>query len=144
MLKREITYTTFDEEEVSEIFYFHMGKPELIEMEVEFDGGLGATLERIVEEKNHKRLIEMFKRLVLASYGEKSQDGKHFVKSPEIALAFSQTAAYEALFMELATDDNAAVKFISGILPSDLGKQVESAGQKSGMVAVAQPPHPPR
>ena len=56
-------------------------------------------------------------------YCEKSADGKRFMKSEEIATAFSQTEAYSILFMELATDATAAADFVNGIVPADVAKQ---------------------
>ena len=126
MLKREVKYTTFDDEEVTDVFYFHIGKPELIEMELEYEGGLGASIQRIIEEKDNKKLVELFKRVVLNAYGEKSPDGKRFVKSEELSREFSQTAAYEALYMELASNDGAAAAFITGVLPKDMAKDIKA------------------
>lgn len=128
MHKRKIKYMTFDDEpvEVEDVFYFHISKPELIEMEVEMEGGLGATIQRIIEEKDNKKLIAIFKKVVLDSFGEKSPDGKSFVKSPELSKWFSQTAAYEVLYMELATNDGEAAKFIEGIMPKDLADSLKA------------------
>jgi hypothetical protein len=70
--------------------------------------------------------VSEFKKIVLLSYGEKTPDGKRFVKNDEIREAFSQTAAYDTLFMELATDDKAAADFIKGIMPRDMSQQVET------------------
>lgn len=120
MLKREISYEDYNGNQVTEAFYFNITKPELIELELEAEGGLGAMIERIIETKNHNELIKQFKRLVLMAYGEKSEDGKRFVKSDKMREEFSQSAAYSALFMELATDDNAAAIFLKGVLPKDL------------------------
>ncbi len=64
---------------------------------------------------------------ILLSYGEKSADGKRFIKSDESREAFSQTAAFDTLFMELATEDEAASNFIKGILPKDLSLEIEKA-----------------
>ena len=66
--------------------------------------------------------MELFKQIVLKAYGEKSEDGKRFVKSKEIAEAFSQTEAYSEIFMELAMDEKAAAEFVNGILPANLTK----------------------
>lgn len=52
------------------------------------------------------------------SYGEKSPDGKRFVKSEELSTAFSQTEAYSQLYMELATDADKAAEFINGVIPN--------------------------
>ena len=53
-------------------------------MEMSTDGGLSKMLEKIVAEKDIKRIVEIFKDLILKSYGEKSPDGRKFVKSKEI------------------------------------------------------------
>ena len=127
MLKREIKFEDFDGNQTSEIFYFNISKPELIELEVEYDQGFGKLLERIVESKNNKDLIAMFKRIVLMAYGQKSEDGKRFIKSDKMREEFVQTAAYNELFMELATDDNSAATFLKAILPKDLVGDIDKA-----------------
>lgn len=123
MLKRPITYTDFDDNERTDIFYFNISKPELVELNVESDGGFGSMIKHIEETKDNKTLIAMFKKIILLAYGQKSEDGKSFVKSDEMREAFSQTAAYSQLFMELATDDKAAVTFLQGVLPKDLASE---------------------
>lgn len=120
MLKREIKYEDFDGNETSEIVYFNISKPELIELEVMYEQGFGRMLEQIIETKDNKELVSRFKDLVLMAYGQKSEDGKRFIKSDKLREEFSQTAAYQELFMELATDENAAVIFLKGILPKDI------------------------
>lgn len=121
MLKREITYEDFNGNQVTEIFYFNMSKPELIQMEVEYKEGFTSMIQKIIDEKDNKLMIEHFKEILLMSYGQKSEDGRRFIKSRELRDEFEQTAAYEMLFMELATDNNAAAIFIKGVLPKDLG-----------------------
>lgn len=123
MLKKTITYTDYNGVERTEDFYFNLSKAELAEMELSADGGLAETLKRIIDAKDSKQLVAVFKDLVLRSYGEKSPDGKRFIKSEELRIAFSQTEAYSDLFMELATNDNAAVEFVNGIVPSEYKDQ---------------------
>jgi hypothetical protein len=125
MLKREIRYEDFDGNMVSDIFYFNLSKPELIELEVEYDKGFGQMLQDIVESEDNKEIIARFKQIVLMAYGEKSEDGKRFVKSDKIREEFSQTAAYSELFMELATDDKAAIVFLNGVLPREFRGAME-------------------
>lgn len=127
MLKREIEFEDYNGDKTSEIFYFNISKPELIELEVMYDQGFGKMLERIVEEKDNKELVRHFKELVLLAYGQKSEDGKRFVKSDQLREEFSQTAAYSELFMQLATDDNAATVFLKGILPKDVAGEIDKA-----------------
>lgn len=124
MLKKTITYTDYNGSERTEDFYFNLTQAEVTEMEMSTTGGLGETIRRIVNAQDQPAIIKIFKDLVLRAYGEKSPDGRRFIKSDEIATAFSQTEAYSILFMELATDSDAAAKFVNGIVPSDMSKAV--------------------
>ena len=120
MHKRAITYTDYDDNEVTDVFYFHISEPELIDLEVENEKGLQHFLRKIIETKDNKALVDMFKKLVLMSYGVKSDDGKRFIKNDQLRTEFSQTAAYNKLFMDLALDFNVAAEFIKGILPKSM------------------------
>lgn len=127
MLKKTITYTDYNNVERTENFYFNLNKAELTELEMGTTGGYAEMITRISETKDVPSLIKIFKELILMAYGEKSQDGKRFMKSDEISTAFSQTEAYSNLFMELATDSAAAAAFVNGIMPSDLARQAQLA-----------------
>lgn len=117
MLKKTITYTDYNGAERTEDFFFNLTKAEIMEMEMSTSGGLAEMIKKIVAAQDAPAIIKVFKDLVLKAYGEKSPDGKRFIKSEEIATAFSQTEAYSQLFMELATDANAAADFVNGIIP---------------------------
>lgn len=131
MLKKTMTYLDFDGNERTEDFYFNLTKAEILEMDLLAEGGLDKFLTKITQEQDSKRLVEMFKDLIYHSYGEKSLDGKRFVKTKEIQDAFTQTQAYSDLFMELATDEKAASAFVNGIVPSDLSP--DSGGGETGL-----------
>jgi len=117
MLRKTIKYTDFNGVERSEEFLFNLTKAELVEMEMSEKGGLEKTLERIIEENDSKKIVAIFKDLILKAYGEKSEDGKRFIKSDELTASFAQTDAYSELFMELATSTEAATAFVNGITP---------------------------
>lgn len=117
MLKKTIKYTDYNNTERSEDFYFNLSKAEVMEMEMGTIGGLSEKINKLIAAKDSPTIIAIFKDLILKSYGEKSADGKHFVKNEEIRTAFSQTEAYSNLFMELATDTKAAIDFFNGIIP---------------------------
>ena len=117
MLKRTIKYTDFDGNERTEDFYFNLSKAEVTEMELGVTGGMTQMLNRIVAEQDSKKIVETFKEIILKAYGEKSPDGKRFIKTKELSDNFSYTGAYELLFMELATNADAAATFINGVLP---------------------------
>ena len=131
MLKKTITYTDYDGRERTEDFYFNLTKAELIEMDFSAKGGMQKLLEQITETNDRKRLIELVKDLILRSYGVKSEDGRRFVKTKELSEEFSQTEAFSELFMEVGTDDGAAVAFVKGILPQSLAAEVDKAAAEN-------------
>ena len=122
MLKKTVTYVDYNGVERTEDFYFNLSKAEVAEMEMSVEGGFSKMLEEIVKTNDNVRIMELFKQMVLKAYGEKSADGKRFVKSKELSEAFSQTEAYSEIFMELALDEKAAAAFVNGIMPANLGK----------------------
>lgn len=122
MLKETITYTDYNGNERKEDHYFNLTKAEVMEMEMSTTGGLAEMIQRVVAAQDAPAIIKIFKELILKAYGEKSADGKRFIKSEELSTAFSQTEAYSELFMKLATDSDAAAKFVNGIVPADLNQ----------------------
>lgn len=127
MIKKTIAYVDYDGNEREEDFYFNLTKAELTELQLGTTGGLQKMIENIIKTKDIPRIIEIFKKIILASYGEKSADGRRFMKSKEITENFTQTEAYSILYMELSTDAEKAADFIAGVIPSDLKKEFEEA-----------------
>lgn len=128
MLKESITYVDFNGLERTEEFRFNLTKTELTRMETSKSGSLSALLTKIVNAKDMPDILEAIEMLILKSYGEVSADGKRFDKSDKLSEDFSHTAAYDALFEKMITDDNYAYKFILGIMPADLAEQVKQKG----------------
>ncbi len=120
MLKKTITYTDYNGMERTEDFYFNLSKTELIEMQTSVRGGLDAALKKIIDSNDEQATVRYFKDIIMKAYGEKSEDGKRFIKSEELSTAFSQTEAYSELFMELASNDKAAAEFVNGIMPANV------------------------
>lgn len=120
MLKKVITYTDYDGETRTETHWFNLTKAEILEMELLTKGGMEKMIQNIVETQDVPSLVKLFKKLIDKSYGIKSPDGKRFIKNPEDLKEFKETEAYSELFMELATDSDAASKFIEGIVPSGI------------------------
>lgn len=122
MLKKTVTYVDYNGVERTEDFYFNLSKAEVAEMELSVQGGFSKMLEEIIASKDNVQIVNLFKQMVLKSYGEKSPDGRRFIKSDEIAQAFAQTEAYSEIFMELALNEDKAAEFVNGILPANLDK----------------------
>lgn len=130
MLKKTITYTDYNDVERTEDFYFNLNKAEIMEMEMSTTGGMAEMIQRIVKAQDSPAIVKIFKDLVLRAYGEKSADGKRFIKNDEIREAFAQTEAYSILFMELATDADAAAAFVNGITPADIDANDTKVSEK--------------
>lgn len=126
MLKKTVTYTDYNGVERTEDFYFHVNKAEMIDMELGQDGGYTTIITNMVRAKDRAQMIKLIKEFVLKAYGEKSADGKRFVKSKEISEAFSQTEAFVQIYMELVTDEKAASEFVTGVFPADVMEKAKS------------------
>ena len=122
MYVKTIKYKDYNGKEREEEFLFHFSKAEIAEMEMSTSGGFSEMIHRIVKAQNHPEIVKVFKELILKAYGEKSPDGKRFIKSDELSTAFSQTEAYSQMFMEFTTDADAAIKFFEKVIPADESK----------------------
>ena len=121
MIKKTVTYDDYNDFSRTEDFYFNLTKAEVMEMQLSTVGGLDTMLKKLVASNDMPSIIKVFKELVLKAYGEKSPDGRRFIKNDELRAEFEQTEAYSIIFMELATE--AAAEFINGIVPKDLADQ---------------------
>ena len=131
MIKKTITYTDYDGVTRTEDFFFNLSKPELMEMDMSASGGMEKMIKRIVDTQDGQKIIEIFKDIIFRSYGEKSDDGRRFIKVRDghrLAEDFVQTEAYNELYMELATDDKAAAEFINGVIPQSLAQEIAARG----------------
>lgn len=117
MLKKTITYVDYEGKTRTEDFYFNLTKTEVIKMENSEVGGLTKLLGKIVQAEDQPNIIKYFDIFVSSAYGEKSADGRRFIKSKELSEAFFQTPAYDILFQEITTNAKAAAEFVNGIVP---------------------------
>ena len=86
-----------------------------------------------------KDVILLFKDIILSAYGEKSEDGRSFIKKRNgvrLAEEFEQSPAYDALFTELVLDPDKASVFINGIMPKDLINDVNNANLQAKMSGI--------
>ena len=130
MLKKTIPYIDLNGVERKEDFYFNLTKPEILKMQGSVKGGYDVRLKGIAADLNGTNIMEFFEDLIMRSYGEKSEDGRRFMKSDEISRAFMETPAYEVLFEELVTNDKAAADFVNSIMPADVTQKVLEAAKK--------------
>lgn len=133
MIKKTITYVDYNGNERTEDHYFNLSKSEIMKMEMSVAGGLAEMIQRVVAAQDQTAIMKIFEDLIHKSYGVKTPDGKGFRKTPADLEAFVATPAYDELFMELATNADAAANFVNGIIPADMAKQLKDAPQKPAL-----------
>lgn len=126
MFKKTVKYTDYNGVEREEDFYFDLNSAEITEMELSQEGGMSNLIKKITDAKDMPSLIKLFKELILKSYGEKTPDGRFFVKDEETSKRFQFSPAYSIIFMELATDENKATEFINSIIPQEAISKVKT------------------
>lgn len=135
MIEKRIKYEDYNGVEREETFYFHISKAEMSRKEFTTEGGYAGYLKRLVDEKDSTKLYQIFEEIIGLSYGEKSDDGKRFIKErngESLFKQFQETPAYDELIIELFDADNAA-KFVKGIFPKDIVKQIDEEELKKQM-----------
>lgn len=133
MLKKTITFENFDGDTVTETHYFNLSQTELIELELEYAGGIERAVTNMIEAKRNRELFAAVKQIVLSAYGIKSDDGKRFIKNDQIREEFTQTPAFDALMVELGTNEDAAAKFIIGVMPKAAQEGIDERELKQKM-----------
>lgn len=137
MHKETVTYTDFDGVERTEDVYFNLSEAEILEMQLSVAGGYDKRLERIVAAKSQPEIIAEFKDMLLKAYGQKSEDGRRFIKTPALTEEFMQTPIYSQLYMKYALDDEAGAAFMNGIMPKDMiDRMAEAAKAKQAAAAL--------
>lgn len=118
MHKETITYNDLNGVQRTEDFYFDLSKPEIVKMQASAKGGYDVQLRSIAADLNGAKIMEFFENFITKSYGEKSEDGRRFMKSEEISRSFMETPAYEVLFEKLVTNDKYAANFVNAVMRS--------------------------
>ena len=143
MLKRPITYTDFDGNELTEDFYFNLSTSDLLRLDETDDGGLKESIERIIKADDKGAMMLELERIILSAYGERSEDGKRFKKSKELSDDFRTHAAYDVLFFEIITDENKMTEFITQVIPKALLEKLPQDTNGVDLVAKHMPTEKP-
>lgn len=134
MLNKIVKYEDYNGVERSEELWFNLNKTELLKIAMDLpDGTLpedpanadnNLLAAQLFEKLGNKGILEFMETLILKAYGVKSEDGRRFIKTPEMAVEFSQTPAFDAIMMEFMTDQDAAAKFVNGVIPANVVEQM--------------------
>lgn len=131
MYKITETYTDYDDNQRTEDFYFNYSEAELTDLQFSVPGGLAGMIDKIIKTNDMPKLVELFRELIQKAYGEKSNDGRRFMKSPELTKEFTETVAYSQIYMRLATDSKAAQEFINKVVPKSMKDKMQQANQQN-------------
>lgn len=129
MFKYTVNYEDFDGNQQSEVLYFNLSKPEMLKLQMKNDGGYAEYLQKIANSNNPAEVLDAFSDIVLMAYGQKSEDGKRFVKSEEAKMAFSQSVAYDTFLFELIENPAIIENFMNGVFPKDLLEKAAASAQ---------------
>ena len=126
MFVKTITYEDFNGQQRTEDFYFNLTEAEVIEwLTTNTETTLDDVLANMRKKSDIKGLLDATKDLIYRAYGEKSLDGRRFIKSKEVKDNFMETNAYSKLFMELTTDAQKSAEFLNAIIPKELAQRVK-------------------
>ena len=131
MYKITETYTDYDDNQRTEDFYFNYSEAELTDLQFSVSGGLAGMIDKIIKTNDMPKLVELFRELIQKAYGEKSNDGRRFIKSPELTKEFTESVAYSQIYMRLATDSKAAQEFINKVVPKSMKDKMQQANQQN-------------
>ena len=131
MYKITETYTDYDDNQRTEDFYFNYSQAELADMQFSVPGGLAGMIDKIIKTNDTPELVKLFRELIQKAYGEKSNDGRRFIKSPELTKEFTETVAYSQIYIRLATDSKAAQEFINKVVPKSMKDKMQQANQQN-------------
>ena len=132
MYEKNIKFTDFFGNQRSETRYFNLSEAEIMDANFDQKGDFSQLIQGIANTKDQEALGRLFKEIILRSYGEPSPDGIYFNKSPEIRARFESSALYNALYMELLFDADAASDFINKVIPiENIQKLVDQKNAKA-------------
>lgn len=130
MVKKTVTYTDFEGKEVTKDFYFNLTKMEFNELDENIPGGLRNLIDKMLSEKDSGLTVKLLSILLLAAYGEKSEDGR-FVKEDyrgrKLSSYFKVSEAWDVLFMNLVKNERELGEFLVGIVPKDMADDARKA-----------------
>lgn len=116
MIKKTISYVDFNGTQRNDDYYFHLSVPEATRFAARFgEQGWEAGIKSIVDSGDLRDVLDLFEDVILTSYGQKSPDGRTFVKNKEMRESFSNSEAYAQLFEELIMSPDAMTQFAKGI-----------------------------
>lgn len=131
MFTYKVKYTDYLDNEREETLMFHLTEAEIAELQLSHKGGLTAYIHRVTESKDNVAIAELFKEILIKSYGVRSDDGRRFMKNKTIVEEFVESPAYSIMYMKLASDDQFASEFMNKVVPKELAEKAAEANKEA-------------
>lgn len=129
MIKKTVAYTNFNDEKVTRDLYFNLSKTEIVQYQIAGGDSMLDRLERMQEEQDKLKIYETLKLIIKSAYGERSEDGEYFNKSPEIGERFVHSAAFDELIYQMMLKPEELVDFVFLLIPQEIRDRLEAEGK---------------
>jgi hypothetical protein len=138
MYKEKLTFTNFNDEEVTETLRFNLSEIELMDLVKDDPTFSQSYFKTLIDNGDAYEMFRFVRKILALSYGELSNDGNTFMKSPEIMDRFLHSAAYDALINKIAgsSDVDVLKNMLMGIFPAKFATAVQGL-DKPEVVTVA-------
>lgn len=127
MFSRTFEYTGYDGQPHKDTWWFNLSEAELYKLELSNLGGMNGMMNRLLRESKPGEIVDVFENLILSAVGERSVDGRKFIKNQEIRDDFFQSKAYSDLFVELVSSGEKLADFLKGAIPAEVAAEVAKA-----------------
>lgn len=127
MFSRTFEYTGYDGQPHKDTWWFNLSEAELYKLELSNLGGMNGMMQKLLRESKPGEVVDLFEKLILSAVGERSVDGRKFIKNEEIRQDFYQSKAYSDLFVELVKSGEKLAEFLRGAIPAEVAEALAKA-----------------
>ena len=133
MISYTIKYTDLFDNEAEDKVYFHLTKDEVYDLIAERRKTLLGQASRIQEDQDFLEGYQFVRDIVLRSYGERSDDGKRFIKTEEATTAFRQSLLFDEVLEKIFESDKSADAFVNAVMPPKMVELINKEQDKNGV-----------
>lgn len=135
MIKKTLTYLDYEGVEHTKDFYFSMNQTEFALLNNQLPGGFEYYLQKIQQDHDETKLLELLTMFIVEGYGERLMDGLGFSKEDlqgrKLGKLFLSTEACDNLITELLEKENNIGAFLTGMLPAGIRPKIEKGIQEA-------------
>lgn len=125
MIKVPIKYTDFNDQEVEEDIYFNFTQDEMLEFIRKNRRSIGGRMAKAVKDDDWIEAYKVVRDLIIEAYGERSEDGRRFMKSADIRRNLTETPVLDTVIEEVMKDEKSANTFINSLIPPKMREIIE-------------------